>query len=530
MVVSRDDDERILLRIGYKQELRREFTKWSTVSYAISILGVLGSVPATFAIPITSGGPATAVWCWMIGSIMATCIAFSVSELVSAYPTAGGMYFVAKHVVPSRHVPVLSWVVGWCNFLGQAAGVASLAYSISQMLLAGVSMNSGLEEGGGYSFVPTAVQTVVLAVVLLGVMGCVCSLTTRSLHRVVVWFAPINVLASIGICITLLVLTPDKHDIKWVFTHFTDGSGWGSKVFSFLLGFLSVAWTMTDYDGTTHMSEETHSAATLGPIAINTAVISSGILGWLLTITFCTCLGDLEATINTPTGMPVAQIFLNAAGKSGGTFMWAFVVLIQFFTGISAMLACTRMAYAFSRDGGFPFSEFWSKINPHTHTPLHSVWLVVSFCMLLTCISLGSQQTIIAIFSLTAPALDLSYVAVIIARMWYSSEVSFVAGPFTLGRWGWVINVIASTWVLFISMVLFSPPKWPVTMYNMNYGVVVAGVVAVFAFVWWRWEGGVYTGPRTRDRMEVVSQNETEEEEDEEELERSYGSICLGGG
>jgi amino acid transporter len=59
------------------------------------------------------------------------------------------------------------------------------------------------------------------------------------------------VLASIGICIALLVLTPDKHNAKWVFTHVTDGSGWGSKIFSFLLGFLSVAWTMTDYDGTT---------------------------------------------------------------------------------------------------------------------------------------------------------------------------------------------------------------------------------------------------------------------------------------
>ena len=46
-----------------------------------------------------------------------------------------------------------------------------------------------------------------------------------------------KVLASIGICITLLVLTPNRHSARWVFTHFTDGSGWGSKFFSFLLGF-----------------------------------------------------------------------------------------------------------------------------------------------------------------------------------------------------------------------------------------------------------------------------------------------------
>lgn len=57
--------------------------------------------------------------------------------------------------------------------------------------------------------------------------------------------------ATICICIALLTLTPNLQPASWVFGHFTDGSGWGSKVFSFFLGFLSVAWTMTDYDGTT---------------------------------------------------------------------------------------------------------------------------------------------------------------------------------------------------------------------------------------------------------------------------------------
>lgn len=182
-----DHDERELAQLGYKQvcnnspsgsinswsiqELRRSFTKWSTVSYAISILGVLGSVPATFGIPIKSGGPATAVWTWFIGSVMAECIALSgglafldirqdeallnqtVAELVSAYPTAGGMYFVTKHVVPPEHVAFWAWIVGWCNFLGQTAGVTSVAFSVSQMMLAAASMRSPLVDGS-YSFSP----------------------------------------------------------------------------------------------------------------------------------------------------------------------------------------------------------------------------------------------------------------------------------------------------------------------------------------------------------------------------------------
>jgi amino acid transporter len=187
---------------------------------------VLGSVPATFGSPVASGGPGTAVWAWFIGSVMAMCIASSgwsltalicsaltsvVAELVSAYPTAGGMYFVTKHVVPAEHVAIWAWVIGWCNFLGQAAGVASLAYTIAQMILAAAVMNSTLLKDGTYAFKPyvpfkchfrktdllnycrrSPFQIVLLAILILCLFGLICSLTTRNLHRLVLWFAPIN--------------------------------------------------------------------------------------------------------------------------------------------------------------------------------------------------------------------------------------------------------------------------------------------------------------------------------------------------
>ena len=92
---------------------------------------------------------------------------------------------------------------------------------------------------------------------------------------------------------------------------------------------------------------------------------------------------------------------------------------------------------------------------------------MVCCCICLNLIGIGSQQTIIAIFNITAPALDLSYVAVIFARMWYSKEITFMDGPFTLGKWGRPINCVAIVWVLFISVVLFFPPMWPVTGTNM---------------------------------------------------------------
>jgi amino acid transporter len=106
------------------------------------------------------------------------------------------------------------------------------------------------------------------------------------------------------------------------------------------------------------MSEETHDAAIRGPLAIRVAILVSGVVGWMLTITFAFCLNDVDAIMGSATGLPVAQIFLNAGGKTGGTIMWFFVILVQFFTGCSAMLANARMAYAFARDEAFPLSQY----------------------------------------------------------------------------------------------------------------------------------------------------------------------------
>ncbi|KAL1886140.1 polyamine transporter tpo5 [Paecilomyces lecythidis] len=148
----------------------------------------------------------------------------------------------------------------------------------------------------------------------------------------------------------------------------------------------------------------------------------------------------------------------------------------------------------------------WSKVNQYTHTPVNAVWFVVFFSICLNCIAIGSTQTATAIFNVTAPALDLSYISVILAHQIYKRKVKFIEGPFTLGRWGAPLNLIAITWVLFISMILFFPPSKPVTVANMNYAVCVAAFIAIFALVWWwvsaRWK---YTGPRTNDIIQSIS-------------------------
>jgi amino acid transporter len=156
--------------------------------------------------------------------------------------------------------------------------------------------------------------------------------------------------------------------------------------------------------------------------------------------------------------------------------------------------------------------SFWSKVNRFTDTPVNAVWLVVVFCTCLDLIAIGSTLTITAIFNITAPALDISYIAVIIAHRWYEGTVVFHPGPFTMGRWSKPVNAIAVTWVCFISVVLFFPTIKPVRPDNMNYAVCVAAFIGLFSTVWW-FAGArkKYTGPRTSDTIGLLPPEDPEE-------------------
>jgi hypothetical protein len=156
--------------------------------------------------------------------------------------------------------------------------------------------------------------------------------------------------------------------------------------------------------------------------------------------------------------------------------------------------------------------RFWSKVNRFTHTPVNAVWLVVAFCTCLDLIGIGSTLTITAIFNITAPALDISYIAVIIAHRWYEGKVQFHPGPYTMGRWSKPINAIAVTWVVFISVVLFFPTIKPVKVANMNYAICVAAFIGLFSTVWWfAGARNTYVGPRTNDTIDMLPPEDPEE-------------------
>lgn len=249
------------------QVFKREFGYLSTFSFAVSISGLFATIATTFYYPLIAGGASSIVWAWLISGSGCMCIALSVSELVSAYPTSGGLYYTVSKTASPAWVPSISWITGWLNLLGQVAGVASSEYGSAQLILAAVSMNSGftkttdaayIDTGGYFNYQPTVKQTVGVMAGLTIVCGLVNSLSTAWMEKMTKSYVIFHVLVLVTGSIALLAATPKEyhHDASYVFTHTESGSGWNPLGFSWLFGFLSVSWTMTDYDATAHIAEE----------------------------------------------------------------------------------------------------------------------------------------------------------------------------------------------------------------------------------------------------------------------------------
>lgn len=178
------------------------------------------------------------------------CIACSVAELVSAYPTCGGLYYTVSRLAPTEWVPSISWITGWINLLGQVAGIASSEYGSAQLLLAAVSI------GRDFNWLPTTGQTVGVMAALTVLCGLVNSLSTYWMEKMTKTYVIFHFAILISCAVALLAKTEDKHDAHYVFTHVEGNAGWFPVGWSFLFGFLSVSWTMTDYDATAHITEE----------------------------------------------------------------------------------------------------------------------------------------------------------------------------------------------------------------------------------------------------------------------------------
>lgn len=91
-------------------------------------------------------------------------------------------------------------------------------------------------------------------------------------------------------------------------------------------------------------------------------------------------------------GNAYLTILINRLGLNGALAVWAFTILIAFFTLQTGMQANARAIFAFSRDHGLPDGKFFGKINKWSKTPINAVWCVVIISVALGCVSTSSTE------------------------------------------------------------------------------------------------------------------------------------------
>jgi len=502
-VAHRDRDEERLAELGYKQDLNRAWSQFSNFAISFSIISVLAGCFTTYGQAFNNGGPIAISWGWPIICALILTVAFSMSELCSAYPTAGGPYWWAAKLGG----PGWSWFTGWFNVIGLIAVVASVDYACATFaanLFSLWDLNILVDFTGA----PELDEIFVLFVIIMALHALI---NIYSAHLVAL-FNNISVfvhVVGVAIIILILILVPDRHQsADFVFTEtinnsgFSDGSSSNFFFWFYVLpvGFLLTMYTVTGYDASAHVSEETKDAEVAAAKGVWQSVFISAVIGWfvLLAITFAAV--DVEAAAGG--SIPI----FTSAMESG----WAEIVIListigQFFCGMACVTSCSRTFYAFSRDRAVPGWRIWSSVNKN-RVPVAAVLMSCALAALITLPALkgteaGIPVAFFAVVSVAVIGLYIAYVMPVYLRLRAGDQ--FEPGSWNLGARYKVINTIAVVWVV-ICVVIFSLPFTPAavpfnddfTWSAVNYAPIMVLVVIAAVGLWWLVSAkNTYKGP-----------------------------------
>ncbi|MDP9330279.1 MAG: amino acid permease [Actinomycetota bacterium] len=503
---GRKTDTEMLHDLGYAQELKRGMGAFSNFAVSFTIISILSGCLTLFGFGMFTGGPAASAYGWPLVGILVTFVALAMAEICSSYPTAGGLYYWAAKVAP-KNGPAWAWFTGWFNLLGQVAVTAGIDFGLAAFVCAFLHIAHPSFEIT--KLILVGVYTLVLAI--HGLMNTFGIRLVARLNDVSVWWHVFGVLIVVGV----LFIVPDKHtSFGTIFSFsktpsspdqvagFINGTGWGSGFFGstiyiFLIGMLLAQYTLTGYDASAHMTEETHQAEISGPKGVYRSVVISVIFGYILLLGVWHAVQGsagfdraLLFQLETANVAAPAQIFLDAVGKSWAIFLLLIVIGAQFFCGMASVTANSRMIYAFSRDGAIPGSNFWHRINKRTRTPTNSIWFAAVGAWLLVAPAYwrGSVTAYYAVTAIAVIGLYIAYVMPTFLRL--RAGKSFRPGPWNLGTWSMLVGTIAVVWTVFICIVLMMPQLSPgglglKKIDALNYAPIAVLIVIGFAGIYW---------------------------------------------
>ena len=431
------------------------------------------------------GGPIALLYGWLITGIFTLCIGLSLAEICSAYPTAGGLYYWSAKLAGPKWGAFAAWNTAWFNMLGQISGAAGCVYAGAIFFCIFLQVLFPF-------FRITPANTFLASMLMLICVALVNSSGQKALKAASLLSVIIHTFGVISICSVLLITAPSKQSSSFVFTKFIDGTGWiqvmdAPALLVFLIGVMPSASTLVGYDSSAHLSEETHNAHLNGPKAIIFTILTSIVMGLILILSLLFSIQDFDLEQNSALNSMPAQIFVDCAGTELGSIMILLVSLAGFLCGIGAVASNSRMLYAFSRDGGLPYSSWFAVVDERTGMPLRLVWLSCFLSALFIVPSLFSSILFNVICGISIIGFTLSYAIPIFLRITLSSTI-FEQKEFNLGPFSHLIGCISCFWALTL-FIIFQLPNasnaFPVTIENFNFAPIIVVFLLVFSLGWW---------------------------------------------
>ncbi|KAF2824350.1 amino acid transporter [Ophiobolus disseminans] len=484
------EDADDMRRMGKTQETRRTFRSVTILGFCMVMLSTWEVVLATSVFALSNGGTAGLIWGYLIVMVGFGFVVASLAEMASMAPTAGGQYHWVSEFAPPTCQKFLSYMVGWLGVLGWQTGAATVSYLAGKQIQGLIKLNNPSYELKAWH----GTMLIWFVLVICLVFNTFFSKKLALVEGVIVI---LHIAGFFAVLIPLWVLG-DTSQSSGVFTRFEDNMGWGNLPLAVIIGLTGASGTFVGVEAGAHMSEEVRNAAYVIPRAMMWTWFGNGLLGWVMAITFCYCLGDTMSVLTTELGTPFIQVFLNATGSAGGaTALTVIMLVIAIFACVAIMATNSRQLFAFARDNGVPFSKTFSYVSPTLEVPVNSTYMTLLFVVILSLINLGSTVAFMQVISLGVAAMLTTYlISISCITLKRLRGEPLLPSKFDLGRFGLAINLIAVAFLIFFWVFCFFPVGPNPTVVDMNWACLGYGIVIIFALVYYAVRGRhVYLGP-----------------------------------
>lgn len=460
--MSDEQESGALAELGYTQELSRDVSAFQNFALSFSVISVLTGAVTLYKHGLAWGGPLVMLVGWPVVVVGTLCIALSLAELASAFPTAGALYHWAS-ILGGRGA---GWATAWLNTLGQFAITAGIDYGLAEFLA------PLLGWPADHSHVLPLFVALLASHAALNHVGIK---VVARLNVVSAWYHVAGVVVLVG---AVLAFAP-RQPLSFLLQTVTPPSG--AWMPGFVVALLQAAWTFTGYDASAHASEETHDASVNAPKGILTAVVASAVAGWVLLLGVTLAIPSLPAAIAAPNAF--LFILEESLGGLGTGLVWL-CVGAMWFCGLASVTSNSRMLWAFARDGGLPASRWLAQVSPKWKTPHVAIWVSVAAALAVSVFA----EVLSAMTAVSTVALYASYGLPVLVALRARRRGWPRTGPWTLGRFGAVTNVAAVVWITVMVALMSLPPTGVA-------GLALLALIGVLLLAWFGGVRGRFKGP-----------------------------------